>query len=220
MTIVKRQMELHHAVSVIGGFLGGYTIFNHLEIFANAQTGNLIKLVLSVCSLQLESVGFLISYFLLYILGNAFYAVAREKLKISMKIVSFIATSLGIVLVGLINFMGNSYLSVMPIFFIAPIQWNAFKTAGGNSCSTIFSSNNVRQAVVLLTKYFMDKDKKALKNARFYWATLLFFHIGVAASCLLSLAFGVHSIWFCLIAVMIAVIYYYRYQEAKIKAFT
>lgn len=220
MTIVKRQMELHHAVSVIGGFLGGYTIFNHLEIFGNAQTGNLIKLVLSVCSLQLDSIAYMLSYFLMYILGNAFYAVARERLKISMKIVSFIVTSLGVVLVGILNLTGNSFITVIPVFFIAPVQWNAFKTAGGNSSSTIFSSNNVRQAVILLTQYFMKKDKKLLRGARFYWATLLFFHIGVAASCLLSLALGANSIWFCLIAVGIAVVFYYRYQTAKINAFT
>lgn len=213
-------MELHHAVSVIGGFLGGYTIFNHLEIFGNAQTGNLIKLVLSVCSLRLDSVAYMLSYFLMYILGNAFYAVAREKLRISMKIVSFITTALGVVLVGILNFTDNSFIAVIPVFFIAPVQWNAFKTAGGNSSSTIFSSNNVRQAVILLTQYIMKKDNKLLRGARFYWATLLFFHIGVAASCLLSLAFGVNSIWFCLIAVGIAVVFYYRYQTAKINAFT
>lgn len=219
MTIVKRQMELHHAVSVTGGFLGGYTIFNHLEIFANAQTGNLIKLVLNVCSLQLDSVAYMLSYFLMYILGNAFYAVAREKLRVSMKIVSFIVTAIGIVLVGLLNLTNNSFIVVIPIFFIAPVQWNAFKTAGGNSSSTIFSSNNVRQAVILLAQYFMKKDKKLLRGAGFYWATLLFFHIGVAASCLLSLALGVNSIWFCFVPVIISVVYYSRYQAAKINAF-
>lgn len=219
MVIVKRQMELHHAVSVIGGFLGGYTVFNHCDIFANAQTGNLIKLVIGLFSLEFQSVAYMSAYFAIYVLGNVFYAVARKKLKISMKIVSFIFSAIGIVLVGILNFTGNSYLSVMPIFFIAPVQWNAFKTAGKNSSSTIFSSNNVRQASILLTNYIMNRDKKDLKNARFYWATLMFFHIGVAASCMLSLIFGVHSIWFCLIFVGIAIAFYYRYQEAKIKAF-
>ena len=207
MIIVKRQMQLHHAVSVIGGFLGGYTVFNHCDIFANAQTGNLIKLVIGLFGLRLESVAFMASYFLLYAAGNAFYAVARKKLKLSMKIVSFIITAVGILLVGVLNFTGNSYFAVMPVFFLAPVQWNAFKTAGGNSSSTIFSSNNVRQAVILLTRYIMERNPKDLRN-------------GVASSVLLSLFFGVHSIWFCLIAVGIAAAFYYRYQAAKIKAFT
>lgn len=212
-------MQLHHAVSVIGGFLGGYTIFNHCDIFANAQTGNLIKLIIGLFHFEFESVMYMLAYFALYFIGNAFYAVARKKLKTSMKIVSFIISAAGIILTGLLCFTGKSYLIVMPIFFIAPVQWNAFKTAGGNSSSTIFSSNNVRQAVVLLTKYIMDKDKKDLRNSRFYWATLLCFHIGVAASVILSLSFGIHSIWFCLIFVGVAVFFYYRYQTAKIRIF-
>ena len=219
MIIVKRQIQLHHAVSVVGGFWGGYTIFNHLDIFANAQTGNLIKLVLGICSLQLGAVLYMLSYFGLYILGNAFYAVARKRLGVSMKIVSFIVSALAIVMTGILNFTHNSFLVVMPIFFAAPVQWNAFKTAGKNSSSTIFSSNNVRQAVILLTNYIMNRDKKDLRNARFYWATLLFFHIGVAVSCILSLVAGVHSIWFCLVPLGIAVVLYYRYEEAKIEAF-
>ena len=50
MEIVRKQKTLHHTVSIVGGFMAGYTIFNHLDIMANAQTGNLVKLVLSACS--------------------------------------------------------------------------------------------------------------------------------------------------------------------------
>ena len=219
MTIVKRQIELHHAVSAIGGFFGGYTVLNHTDILANAQTGNLIKLVCNACSGDLKSVGFMILMFFVYAAGNAFYAIARKYLKISMKIVSFIVMAVGIILVGALSNVGNHYVSVLPIVFLAPVQWNAFKTAGGNSSATIFSSNNVRQAVIQLTNYFMNKDKAALRKARFYWATLLCFHLGLLLSCLLTMAFGVHSVWFCYILLAIAVFTYYRYQTAKINAF-
>lgn len=214
--IVKRQMQLHHAVSVIGGFWGGYTIFNHSDIFSNAQTGNLIKLVLHACSGQLESIGYMVLLFAVYAAANAFYVIARKKLRLSMKIVSFIVSAAAVIATGALSLAGNHYLAVLPLAFAAPVQWNAFKTAGGNSSATVFSSNNVRQAVMLLTKYFLDKDRRALLNARFYWATLGCFHLGVAASCLLSLPFGVHSIWFCLLPVAAAVFFYYRYKQAKL----
>ena len=162
MTIVKRQMALHNTVSVIGGFFGGYTVVNHCDIIANAQTGNLMRLVVQACRGNLDSIGFIILAFLIYAAANVFYAVARRYMKISMKIVSFIVTAAVIVLTGLLTGADNDYLAILPVFFFAPVQWNAFKKAGGNSSATIFSSNNVRQAVLLLTKYFMDKDKKAL----------------------------------------------------------
>lgn len=219
MTIVKRQMELHHAVSAIGGFVGGYAIFNHCDIFANAQTGNLIRLVINACTGQLESILLIVLAFVIYAAGNVFYAVARKYSKISMKIVSFIVTSVCIALTGILSGINNDYIAVYPVFFLTPVQWNAFKTAGGNSSATTFSSNNVRMAVMLLTMYFLEKDRKALRNSRFYWATLLWFHMGVAAACLLSLPFGTQSVWFCYAFIAAAVLLYYRYQSAKISVF-
>lgn len=219
MKIIKRQMLLHNSISIVGGFVGGYTIYNCGEVFVNAQTGNLVKLVQSVCSGNFQPVLFFALSFLTYSAGCAFYAIARKHIKPSMKIVSFITTALAVVAVGIFNFSGASLFALLPLVFAMPVQWNAFKTAGGNPSSTIFSSNNVRQAVMLLTKYFLDKDKKALRNAGFYWRTLLCFHIGVAASCLLSIWLGTVSIWFCLAPIGLSVILYYRYRMAKAEAF-
>ena len=220
MEIVKKQMTLHHTVSIIGGFMAGYTIINHSDILANAQTGNLIKLVLSAFRGDILSIGFIVLLFLTYSGGCVFYAVFRRYSPLSMKIVSLIATALAVCATGLLSLMGNGYLAVVPIAFAMPVQWNAYKKAGGNSSATIFSSNNVRQAVMLTTVYVMDKDKKALRNARFYWVTLLCFHSGVAAACLLSIFFFFHCIWFCYLFIGISVFAYYRYESAKIRAFS
>ncbi|MBU5461756.1 YoaK family protein [Lachnoclostridium sp. MSJ-17] len=220
MEIVKKQMTLHHTVSIIGGFMAGYTIINHSDILANAQTGNLIKLVLSAFRGDILSIGFIVLLFLTYSGGCVFYAVFRRYSPLSMKIVSLIATALAVCATGLLSLMGNGYLAVVPIAFAMPVQWNAYKKAGGNSSATIFSSNNVRQAVMLTTVYVMDKDKKALRNARFYWVTLLCFHSGVAAACLLSIFFAAQSIWFCYLFIGISVFAYYRYESAKIRAFS
>lgn len=220
MEIVKKQITLHHTVSIIGGFMAGYTIINHSDILANAQTGNLIKLVLSAFRGDILSIGFIVLLFLTYSGGCVFYAVFRRYSPLSMKIVSLIATALAVCATGLLSLMGNGYLAVVPIAFAMPVQWNAYKKAGGNSSATIFSSNNVRQAVMLTTVYVMDKDKKALRNARFYWVTLLCFHSGVAAACLLSIFFAAQSIWFCYLFIGISVFAYYRYESAKIRAFS
>ena len=219
MTIVKKQMTLHHAVSVIGGFVGAYTIVNHCEIFANAQTGNLFRFVIGAFRGDFESAAYCVLAFLVYAAGNAFYVIARKYFRVSMKIISFMVTAAAFAVTGAVCRTENDMIAVLPIVFMAPVQWNAFKSAGGNSSSTIFSSNNVRQAVMLLTSGIMNKDKTALKNARFYWATLLFFHVGAAAGVLLSLTFGVYSIWFGYIFLAAAAAAYYRYETAKINAF-
>ncbi|MBR1483200.1 MAG: DUF1275 domain-containing protein [Ruminococcus sp.] len=219
MKIVKRQMMLHHAVSIIGGFMAGYTICNHTDLLANAQTGNLIHLVVSACHGDLAGIGWCLLLFVIYAAGNVFYVLCRRVSRLSMKIVSLGVTALSVAAVSVLSLTGLPYLAVAPLAFAMPVQWNAFKIAGGNSSATIFSSNNVRQTFMLLTNYFLDRKQKDLRNARFYAATLLCFHLGVAAGCLSGMAFAAQGIWCCLLFVALAAVAYYRYESAKIRAF-
>ena len=210
-------MLAHYAAAMIGGFWGGYTIFNYLDIFANAQTGNLIKLVLDLCEGDFTFIWFMALSFLVYCGGNVFYVLVRRKVKISMKIVSLICTSAAVIAVGAIPYVRNDYVACYPIIFVAPIQWNAFKIAAGNSSSTIFSSNNVRQASMLTTNYILSRDKATGAKARFYWLTLLSFNSGVAMAGLLSMWLGVFSIWFCFVPIGITVVNYYFYMSEKLR---
>ena len=209
-------MLAHHAAGMIGGFWGGYTVFNHMDIFGNAQTGNLLKMVLDLCKGDLTFVGFMALSFLIYCGGNVFYVLVRRRVRVSMKIVSLICSAVAVVVVGALPFVRNDFVACYPLIFVAPIQWNAFKIAGGNSSSTIFSSNNVRQAAILTTNFALTKDRKTGGRAAFYWLTLLSFHIGVALSCLTSLWIGVHGIWFCFVPIALTVAAYFMYQNRKL----
>ena len=210
--ILQWQKTAHYSASAIGGFLGGYTIFNHADIFGNAQTGNLIHLTLDTVQGKFALVLFMLLGFLVYCGGNVFYVLVRRRVKISMKIVSLICTSAAVALTGAISFVQNDFIACYPISFAAPVQWNAFKIADGNSSSTIFSSNNVRQAAILTTNYALDRDKRTRAKAAFYWLTLLGFHLGVAFSCAMSLIFGAQSIWFCYAPIALTAAVYSVYK--------
>ena len=210
--IIRRQRLVHYAASAIGGFWGGYTILNHMDIFGNAQTGNLIRLVLNVTQGDLSAVGFMVLLFLIYAAGNVFYAVVRRHARISMKIVSLMCSAAAVALIGALPFVRNDFVACYPIVFAAPIQWNAFKIADGNASSTIFSSNNVRQASILTTNFFLDRTAANAAKARFYWLTLLSFHMGVALAGVTGMWFGVNSIWFCYIPIAVTVVLYCCYK--------
>lgn len=213
--IVQRQMTAHHAASVIGGFWGGYTIFNHMDIFGNAQTGNLIHMVLQLCRGDFTFVWWMLLGFLIYCGGNVFYVLVRRRVRVSMKIVSLICAAAAVALTGAVSFVQNDFIACYPLVFAAPVQWNAFKIAGGNSSSTIFSSNNVRQAAMLTTRFALTRDRQTGARAKFYWLTLLSFHLGVALAGVTSLWMGVHGIWFCYVPLFAAAFAYYRYRSEK-----
>ncbi len=215
---MRWQRLVHYAAAMIGGFWGGYTIFNHMDIFGNAQTGNLIKMVLNTVEGDFTFVGWMFLSFLVYAAGNVFYVLVRRRATVSMKIISLFCSSAAVVLTGAVAHVApNDFVACYPLIFAAPVQWNAYKIANGNSSSTIFSSNNVRQAVMLTTNFVLSRNRHTGAKAGFYWLTLLSFHIGVALSCAVSLLVGVQSIWLCFVPILLTAAAYFIYQNEKLR---
>lgn len=215
----SRQKLLHYAVSTIGGFMGGYAIFNHCDFFGNAQTANLIHIVCKIFSADFSALAFLVLALITYILGNVFYVLAERLIKHDLRLISLIMTSCAVVIIGLFPNIANHYIAVLPILFVMPIQWNAYRTAGGYASATIFSSNNLRIAVMSLTRYIIDRDKKQGEQARFYWLTLLSFHSGVALACVASVFLGTMSVWFCFVPIALSLAAYLWLKERQVKRF-
>ena len=215
----SRQKLLHYAVSTIGGFMGGYAIFNHCDFFGNAQTANLIHIVCKIFSADFSALAFLVLALITYISGNVFCVLAEKFIKHDLRLISLVMTSCAVVVIGLFPNIANHYIAVLPILFVMPIQWNAYRTAGGYVSATIFSSNNLRIAVMSLTRYIIDRDKKQGEQARFYWLTLLSFHSGVALACVASVFLGTMSVWFCFVPIALSSAAYLWLKERQVKRF-
>lgn len=93
MTREQKQHILHFAVSSLGGFMGGYAIYNHCDVFGNAQTANMIHLVSKIFTGDFEGVVFIVIALLTYILGNVFFVIADRFIKLETKTVSLIAST-------------------------------------------------------------------------------------------------------------------------------
>jgi len=215
----SRQKLLHYAVSTVGGFLGGYAIFNHCDFFGNAQTANLIHIVCKIFSADFSALSFLLLALMTYISGNVFCVLAEKFIRHDLRVISLIMTSCAVVIIGLFPNIANHYIAVLPILFVMPIQWNAYRTAAGYASATIFSSNNLRIAVMSLTRYIIDRDKRQGEQARFYWLTLLSFHSGVALACVASVFLGTMSVWFCFVPIALSSAAYLWLKERQVKRF-
>lgn len=204
----KRCQEYRHfAAAAIGGFFGGYSIFNFCELFANAQTANLIRMIKSAIGADVSALLFGVISLITYMAGNVFCVVYRRYGRHQLRKVSLLISLTTILVVGIAVQLARFNYAVVPILFAMPIQWNAFNDDAGYASSTIFSTNNLRQATMSLVNYIIDKDKKQLNKTKFFWKTLLFFHIGVTYACVLSLFFGVQSIWLGFLPIAAAFIF-------------
>lgn len=203
----KCQEYRHFAAAAVGGFFGGYSIFNFCDLFANAQTANLIHLIENVIGADFSALLYGVISLITYMTGNVFCVLYKRYGKHQLRRVSLLISLAAVFAVGIIVQFARFNYAVLPILFAMPIQWNAFNDDAGYASSTIFSTNNLRQATMSLVNYIIDKDKKQLSKTKFFWKTLLFYHIGVAYACVLSLFFGVQSIWFGFLPIAVAFVF-------------
>lgn len=172
----------HLAFCVVGGFFGGYAVLVHSGIMGNAQTVNLLELLMDF--LRADGHGILLhtGALLIYILGTMSTVLLPHWLGADMHLVSPWITAAAAVTVSLLPPDTTAVLALYPVFFAMSIQWSSFAGARGFYSATIFSTNNAKQASLALANYLCDRDRAHLRKLAFYVLTLLCFHIGATVS--------------------------------------
>lgn len=213
---IKKEAWLHFCVSSIGGFMGAYAIINHCDLLASSQTSNMIHIVHNLFEPEHSLLVYMLLAALVYACGNVTYVLLHKFIKLDTKIISLGLTSVAFILVSVLNFVENSYLAMLPLFFAAPIQWNAYAGDAGYGSSTIFSTNNIRQTVTSLTSYLIDGDIKMKRKAQFFGMTLIFFHIGVALASVAEIFWARESIWLGFLPLAVSSVCCMWYKEVKV----
>ena len=172
----------HLAFCVVGGFFGCYAVLVHGGIMGNAQTVNLLELLLDALRGDLYAVSLHLGALVLYVAGTMLTVFLPHWLGWDMHYVSPAVTAAAAVTVAFLPAELNAVVSLYPVFFAMSVQWSSFGGARGFYSSTIFSTNNTKQASLALASYLCDRDRAHLRKLKFYALTLLCFHIGATAS--------------------------------------
>ena len=194
-------------MAFLGGFLGIFPIVNAPHLFGSAQTLNMIEIILDIVNCHSETLLFNILGLLLYIVPIFLVTILNKFTKINMKILSLAVDTLCIFTMWLFpiekNILATIYL--YPTFFAMSFQFCSFNGAYGFSCSTIFSTNNLRQFVSSAIELCSGDKSFALKT-KFFGITLLTFHLGVAICAVLFIFFKNAAFLFALIPIVVALV--------------
>lgn len=206
----KSNFYLHSLMCLIGGFLGAYAILSRSGNLGSAQTSNLIYVVLCILGRDLKE--FLLHLFgvVLYFSGIELYVYVQHRTKLNVQRYGIAIDILGCILLSFIPSTVNPFLGLLPIFFMMSTQWSVFHGANGYNSSTIFSTNNFRQAALGFGEYLCSKDKKHMDKAKFFGNSLLWYHLGVAISFFACRFLGVQASLFVLIPCSIALLISYK----------
>lgn len=173
-------------LTVAGGFAGCYSFTMRGGVFANMQTGNLLKIVLALVD-GASCFEFLFPL-LCFIAGIALVVFAGGK-KMPEEIVLLLEIcAFGACGVFFAKNEHNIYANCL-ISFACALQFQFYREACGKAFTSVMSTNNLRLAAESFALALKNKNKKELKNAAFYAAFVLAFGVGVAACALLSKRF-------------------------------
>lgn len=210
----KIKCYLQYTMSLIGGYVGAYSLLAHHELFGNAQTANMMHIAMNIVGHNFGEMALRLLGVFVYMAGFACTVLISRYTKLNVEMCSIVLDFAGIVSLCIIPDTVNHFIALCPIFFITSFQWNSFKGADGFVSSSIFSTNNLRQFTTAITEYYCDRDKDHLRKTKFYGSVLLAYHIGVAGSYFMYKSFGNHGVLLGVVPVMAAmVIYYYSVRS-------
>ena len=203
----RQASRIHYNMALIGGFLGAYGVVSRGN-FPSAQTGNMISIL--TMAIGRKPLDFLIHVgaLVVYVAAIVLCTWLPKHAKIRLPQLSLAVSSIAAVLMTMIPMNADPILSLYPLFFATAFQWCSFERAKGYSCSTIFSTNNLKQTVTSAAAWFMTKKEdpdrlNKADRALFYGGTLLCFYGGAAAGYKAWGIFGMSSILLTLIPLFI-----------------
>ena len=187
-------------LSMSGGLQDAYTYICRGEVFANAQTGNIVLLSTALFRREWPVVLKYLIPVLSFLVGTA----AAEEVHIRLKCYERLhwrqIILLGeIVLLLAVGFLPPSAeaLANALVSFVCAMQVQTFHKVRGHAYASTMCIGNLRSGTEALCAYFRVRDKEILQKALTYFGVILVFGIGAGVGSLVTLAVGCRAIWVC-----------------------
>lgn len=178
---VSDSLSLAIILTLSGGFMDTYSYMCRGEVFANAQTGNLLLFGVNLSTGNfLHAMQYLFPV-LSFALGIVTAEIVRHKYgqqtNIHWRQITLIIEALILFFVAFLskdlNLLANSLTS-----FACGAQVQSFRTVNGSGVATTMCIGNLRCATQALCDYSTSKDRSALKNSFLYFGIITVFLIG------------------------------------------
>ena len=197
---MSESIELGVILAIAGGFMDAYSYMCRGQVFANAQTGNML-----LFGINLSEGNFKIAftYFcpvIAFAIGIALADIVRIRINnesmfhwrqvsvffemIVLLIVSFFPQTL--------NLVANSLTSLA-----CGIQVESFRKIHGNGIATTMCIGNLRSGTQNICAYFNLKEKESLFKGILYYGIIFFFIIGAVIGNFCVRFYGERAIRIC-----------------------
>ena len=192
--------------AAVGGFLEAFTFYLHGGVFCNAQTGNVVMLIIECVEGEfLSGLRYLYSI-IAYICGIVLSTVVPRRFKnINWALVVSALEAVVLVALAFIPENASDWYTYVSVAFICSVQYNTFTNLRGVPLATTFCTNNIRQTVIHFVNGVSQKSREEYKKSAVYLFIIVCFAAGAAIGLVSAKAMGNWCILICA-AVVIAVL--------------
>lgn len=197
---MSEALILNLFLAFSGGFQDAYTYVVRDNVFANAQTGNIVLMSTYLLEGSVKK-GLMYLFPLcsfmagIFIADNVDYYLKHAK-KLHWRQMILIAEIIILLISGFIPLQLNMLCNCL-ISFSCALQVQAFKTLHGNAYASTMCIGNIRSGVTAFSSFLRSHNKKDLKKAFDYLIVITVFGIGAGVGGNLSVHYGQHIIWVC-----------------------
>ena len=206
---MSESFLLASLLAIVGGFLDAYSYVCRDHVFANAQTGNIVKLGMSIAQGDsFQTVKYLIPILAVF-LGVFITMFLRYQCmyqKWHWRQIILMIEMMILVIVSFIPIGPYNRIVHILISFLCAMQAECFKKVLGSSFSSTMCTGNLRSGVENLYRGIFQNDKQAIQKCFCYITIICFFILGVIVGVWLTLLFHENATLFCLIPVMISLV--------------
>lgn len=183
----SQRMRIAYLLAFVGGYLDAYTYRVRGGVFANTQTGNVVKLGIALadgraeaCLTYLLPIGVFVAG--LFVTLHIEELLTLRKLRLVRRVVLTLEMCV-LAIVGLIplgqewDLLANSLVS-----FVAAMQYESFTMFHGNAIATTMTTGNLRKFVDCLFRGTIHQEPKELARAGKFLIVIVAFFAGALVS--------------------------------------
>ncbi len=185
-------------LALSGGFQDAYTYNTRDQVFANAQTGNVV--LMSQHFMSGEWIAGL-RYFL-PLIAFAIGVLLAEQVQCHFKYAKKLHWRQGILLAEIfilfvVGFIPNDFnmAATILVSLACAMQVQTFRKVDGYSYASTMCIGNLRSGTAAISVYMRERKPEQLRQALYYFGIITIFAVGAGIGGVLSLRFGVRTIW-------------------------
>lgn len=202
-------------LALVGGYLDTYTFFGRGEVFANAQTGNMVLIAINIAEKNYVNIVKYIIPIFCFICGVLIAELFKNNSKLNklhwrqnvllieifvIFIVFFIKDS------EILNIVANSLVS-----FVCALQVESFRKMHSSTFATTMCTGNLRSASENFFLYLKTDDNDNKNKAIRAFSIILVFIFGAVLGTFFTLIFHTYSI--IIVNVILIIVFLFMFKE-------